>query len=81
MSDFKIPARVWHWQDGSNDAKSLQRPPTKFVTSYPQPVVCEPPLLRIAPREIFFLRLVKVKIFLTSEANQQNYSTKTNYVL
>ncbi|KAK0176602.1 hypothetical protein PV328_000721, partial [Microctonus aethiopoides] len=60
-------------QDGSNDAKSLQGPPTKFVTSYLQPVVCEPPLLHIALREIFCLCVVKVEIFLTSEANQQNY--------
>ncbi|KAK0080844.1 hypothetical protein PV325_013232 [Microctonus aethiopoides] len=34
ISDFQIPAQVWHWQDGSSIAKSLQEPPTKFVTSY-----------------------------------------------
>ncbi|KAK0177277.1 hypothetical protein PV328_001346 [Microctonus aethiopoides] len=55
ISDFKIPAQVWHWQNDSNDAKSLQGPPTKSVTSYLQPVVCEPPLLHIALREIFCL--------------------------
>ncbi|KAK0077627.1 hypothetical protein PV325_003657 [Microctonus aethiopoides] len=46
----------------------------KFVTSYLQPVVRVPPLLHIALREIFCLCVVKVEIFLTSEANQQNYS-------
>ncbi|KAK0092898.1 hypothetical protein PV326_000379 [Microctonus aethiopoides] len=61
-------------QDGSNDTKSLQGPPTKFVTSYLQPVVCEPPLLHIALCEIFCLCIVKVQIFLTNEASQQNYS-------
>ncbi|KAK0083951.1 hypothetical protein PV326_006464 [Microctonus aethiopoides] len=73
ISDFKIPVQVWHWQDGSNDAKSLQGPPTKFVTSYLQPVVCEPPFLHIALRELFCLCVVKVQIFLTNKANQQNF--------
>ncbi|KAK0090579.1 hypothetical protein PV326_004087 [Microctonus aethiopoides] len=68
ISDLKIPV-----QDGSSDTKSLQGPPTKFVTSYLQPVICDPPLLHIALREIFCLCVVKVQIFLTSEANQQNY--------
>ncbi|KAK0079651.1 hypothetical protein PV326_008615 [Microctonus aethiopoides] len=73
ISDFKISVQVWHWQDGSNDAKSLQGPPTKFVTSYLEPVICEPPFLHIALREIFCLCVVKVQIFLTNEANQQNF--------
>ncbi|KAK0079900.1 hypothetical protein PV325_000655, partial [Microctonus aethiopoides] len=60
-------------QDDSDDAKLLQGPPTKFVTSYLQPVVCEPLFLHIAHREIFCLCVVKVHIVLTSEANQQNY--------
>ncbi|KAK0078199.1 hypothetical protein PV325_002841 [Microctonus aethiopoides] len=54
ISDFKIPAQVWHWQDGSNDPKSLQGPYMKLETSYLQPVVCEPALLHIALREIFY---------------------------
>ncbi|KAK0075052.1 hypothetical protein PV325_007459 [Microctonus aethiopoides] len=70
ISDFKIPAQVWNWQDGSNDAKSLQGPSMKFVTSYQQPAVCELALLHIALHEIFCLCVVKVEIFLTSEANQ-----------
>ncbi|KAK0079236.1 hypothetical protein PV325_001497 [Microctonus aethiopoides] len=71
ISDFKIPTQVW--KDCSNDVKSRQGSSTKFVTSYLQPIVWEPPLLHIALREIFCLCVVKVKIFLTSEANQQNY--------
>ncbi|KAK0074799.1 hypothetical protein PV325_007775 [Microctonus aethiopoides] len=54
LIDFKIPAQLWHWQDGSNDAKSLREPPTKFVTSYLLPVVCKPALLDIAPSRNLF---------------------------
>ncbi|KAK0165720.1 hypothetical protein PV328_004219 [Microctonus aethiopoides] len=68
-----IPSRKIGAQDDSDDAKLLQGPPTKFVTSYLQPVVCEPLFLHIAHREIFCLCVVKVHIVLTSEANQQNY--------
>ncbi|KAK0178601.1 hypothetical protein PV327_007479 [Microctonus hyperodae] len=50
---FHPECSVWNWQDGSYDAKLLQGPPTKFLTSYLQPVVYEPPLLHIALREIF----------------------------
>ncbi|KAK0071652.1 hypothetical protein PV325_012547 [Microctonus aethiopoides] len=71
IRDLKIPAQVWHWQDGSNDVKLLEELLTKFVTSYLQPVVCEPSLLHVALRKMFCLCVVKIEIFLTSEANQQ----------
>ncbi|KAK0076870.1 hypothetical protein PV325_004751 [Microctonus aethiopoides] len=73
ISDFIIPAQLWYWQHGSNEVKSLQGPLTKIVTLYLNPVVCQPPLLHISLREIFCLCVVKIKIFLTSEADQQNY--------
>lgn len=37
-SDFKILAQVWHSQNGSNDAISVQGLLRKFVTAYLQPV-------------------------------------------
>ncbi|KAK0165497.1 hypothetical protein PV328_004004 [Microctonus aethiopoides] len=74
IADWRGLSNLWHWQDGSNDAKSLREPPTKFVTSYLLPVVCKPALLDIALREILCLCVVKVQIFLASAANQQNYS-------
>ncbi|KAK0160444.1 hypothetical protein PV328_007854 [Microctonus aethiopoides] len=58
ISDFKIPAQVWHWEDGSNDTKS-----------------------HIALRKIFCLCVVEVKIFLTSEASQQNYRRNDSLTL
>ncbi|KAK0091092.1 hypothetical protein PV326_003770, partial [Microctonus aethiopoides] len=60
---------MWHRQNGFNDTKSLQRPPTEFIILYLQPVLCEPAFLHIALREIFCLGVVKVKIFLAIETN------------